>query len=240
MTQTSALGTLRKLAAKKPVEDNSTLATQLQDPALAGAKRDKNVVRLGLDPAATGLAKEGAELKGALDRAKARYEIVQAQLRDYGAAKRDLYQGTFKAKVTTMAIPYVVEAPTGPEDESETPGRETRYAQVICQNKYSVQDETVLALEPDIGPELFPRLFEKKETRKLKANATELIQGLLQELGMEGEELDNAMEALFDVETKVNATKSYEDEIGKAPESVQTALAQCVQRVSPSVKFNGG
>lgn len=237
MTQTSALETLKNLASKKPTEDKSTLATQLQDPAIAGAKRDKSVVRLGFDPSVTSLAREGSEFKEALDRAKARYEIVQSQLRDYGSQKRTVYQKTFKSKVTTMAIPYVIEVPSSESDESDTPGRETRYVQIICQNKYSLQSDAVLALEPEIGSDLFSRLFEKRETRKLKDNATDLIQNLLKELGMEGEELSNAMEALFDVETKVSTTKSYEDEIEKAPETVQVALSQCVQRVNPSVKF---
>lgn len=235
--QSSALAALKALAQKKPAPAGSpaaSLVTESNDPAIAGAQRSKNTVTLGTDPSIEDAARECAELKAALDRAEAQFKVRQAELREYGAAKRDKYNDTFKCNVTTVAVPFTVEVPS--DAESATPGREKRLVQVICSNKYSVAADTVLGLEKDLG-DLFPKLFHKEEEKLLKPNAEELIRNLLTELGISGEELETSMGALFETKTKVSTTEGYEQEIKSAPEDVQSVLSQAVKRAAPGLKF---
>jgi hypothetical protein len=231
----SALDTLKALAKKKPIKAQSDLVTETNDPAIAGAKKEKNVVRLGVDPDVTENAAHCAALKEALEKAKAEFEIVQGEMRDYGASKRNLYNDTFRTNVTTVNVPFTVEVPT--DAASDTPGRETRFVQVVCTNKYSVEQTAVLALEEEIDETVFGKLFTKTETKTLKPNAEALVRDLLGELGLEGDDLENSMATLFDTAVKIAATKEYEQEIKKAPEAVQTVLAQNVTRVKPGLKF---
>jgi hypothetical protein len=226
----SALDTLKKLASKKAVEGNAAaaLTTQLQDPALAGAKRDKNVVRLGEDAAIAAKAKEAAELKAALEEAEARFSMVQTDMRAYGAEKRELYNDTFKADVTTVAVPFRTEVPGGP-------GEETKYVSVVCTNRYTVSPN-VLNHKEVLGS-AFARLFVEERSKTLKPNAEELVRGLLGELGMAGEDLENAMDTLFDEKVKVSASKDYEKEVKTMPDELRAVLGQLVTRVSPSLKF---
>lgn len=235
----SALDTLKKLATKKTVDGGpaSALTTQLQDPALAGARRDKNVVRLGFDPTIADKAQEAAELKAALEEAEARFALVQTDMRSYGAEKRELYNDTFKADVTTVSVPYSVEVPSC--EDSATPGRETRFVSVVCTNRYTVQKDTVLSLRDagSIAASDFSRLFVVDTSKRLKANAEELVRGLLGELGMEGDDLENAMETLFDTDVKVSASKAYEKAIKEVDDATRALLAQCVKRVEPGLKF---
>lgn len=233
--KSSALDTLKALAAKKPVKSQSDLVTETNDPAIAGAKKEKNVVRLGVDPSITETAGHCAALKDALDKAKAEFEIAQAEMRDYGAAKRELYNDTFRTNVTTVNVPFTVEVPV--DEASDTPGRETRFVQVVCTNKYSVEVDAILSLEEEIDPTLFAKLFKKEETKVLKPNAEQLVRDLLAEMGLAGDDLENSMNTLFETKTKVSATKDYESEIKKAPEAVQTVLEQNVTRVKPGLKF---
>jgi hypothetical protein len=231
----SALETLKALANKKAPSVATSLSAEVTDPAISGAKRSKNTVQLGFDPSVTEQAAHAAALKSALDKAKAEFEIVQAVMRDYGAKKRESYNSIFKTNITTVSVPYLVEVPN--DEVSDTPGRETCYVQVICSNKYSVQQDAVLALEKDIEPAVFTKLFEKETTKTLKPNAEQLIRNLFEEMGLQGEELENSMTSLFDTTTKVKATEGYEQEIKAAPEAVQTILGQTVTRVSPGLKF---
>jgi hypothetical protein len=233
--KSSALDTLKALAKKKPVKSQSDLVTETNDPAIAGAKKEKNVVRLGIDPGITEAAAHAAALKEALEKAKAEFEIRQGEMRDYGAAKRELYNDTFRTNITTVNVPFTVEVPT--DEASDTPGRETRFVQVVCTNRYSVEQDAILALEEEIDPALFGKLFTKTETKTLKPNAEQLVRDLLGELGLEGDDLENSMATLFETTVKIAATKAYEQEIKKAPETVQTVLAQNVTRVAPGVKF---
>lgn len=230
----SALDTLKKLASKKAVEGNAAaaLTTQLQDPALAGAKRDKNVVRLGEDAAIAAKAKEAAELKAALEEAEARFSMVQTDMRAYGAEKRELYNDTFKADVTTVAVPFRTEVPGGP-------GEETKYVSVVCTNRYTVQKDAALGLleAAVLTQRDFDALFVVETTKKLKANAEELVRGLLGELGMVGDDLENAMLTLFDTEVKVSAAKDYEKRIKEVDPDKRQLLAQAVKRVEPALKF---
>jgi len=236
----SALDTLKKLASKKAVDDSaaaSALTTQLQDPALAGAHRDKNVVKLGFDPAIASKAQEAAELKAALEEAEARFAMVQVDMRKYGADKRNLYNDTFKADVTTVAVPYSVEVPAC--EDSATPGRETRFVSVVSTNRYTCQKETVLQLRDSatIPATDFSKLFVVEETKKLKPNAEELVRGILTEAGMVGDDLESAMLTLFDTEVKVSASKDYEKRIKEVDDATRTLLSQCVKRVEPALKF---
>jgi molybdopterin converting factor small subunit len=233
----SALDKLKALSSKKPADaPTADLAGDLGDPAIAGAKRNKNTVTLGLDPSVTEDAKTCAALKAALDTATAQFKVYQAKLRDYGSGKRVTYNDAFKANVTTVQVPFTVEVADG-DGMAETPGREEKVVQVICTAKYSVAQDTVLALEKDMGEMLFKRLFEKSEEKVLKPNAEDLFRELLGELGLEGEELENAMERMFDTNTKVKATKTYEEEIKEAPDAIKQILDQAVVRQQPGLKF---
>lgn len=231
----SALEALKALANKRAAPTVSNLSAEVNDPAIAGAKRDKNTVKLGFDPTITEQAQHAAALRAALKKAEAEFEIAQAEMRDYGAQKREAYNNIFKTNVTTVSVPYLVECPV--DEVSDTPGRETRYVQVICSNKYSVQTDAILALERDMEPEVFGKLFTKETTKTLKPNAEQLVRDLLGELGLQGEELENSMNSLFDTTTKVKTTEGYEQEIKQAPEPVRMVLSQTVTRVSPGLKF---
>lgn len=233
----SALDALKALANKKVTSTAPALSAEMNDPAIVGAKRagsSKNVVNLGFDPSVTEHAARTAALKSALERAKAEYEIEQAVLRDYGKQKRGLYNDLFKTNITTVCVPYTSEVPN--DENSDTPGRETQYVQVVCTNRYSIERDTVLSLEEKIGPEVFEKLFVKDTTKILKPNAEVLIRNLLEEMGLKGEMLENSMTSLFDTETTVKTAEAYEQEIKKAPEPVQVLLSQSVTRVQPSVK----
>jgi hypothetical protein len=206
------------------------LATRLQDPALAGAKRDRNVVRLGHDPAIADKAKEAAELKASIQEAETRFSTAQAALRAYGSSKRNLYNDTFKSDVITVAIPYTSETPEG---------EEVRYVSVICTDKHVVQKDAVLELlrTGTLNQKDFDALFTVETVRRLKANAEELIRGILIELGMVGNDLENAMQTLFDTEVKVSTTKDYEKKVREMDPNKRQLLDQLVRRVEPAVKF---
>lgn len=239
-TKLSALDKLKALGSKKPAEGSAgeSLTGSLGDPAIAGAKRNKNTVTLGIDPGIEEDAKVCADLKNAMVAAEAQFKVFQSKLRDYGAGKRVAYNDAFKASVTTVQVPFTVQVADG-DGMVATPGREQKVVQVICTAKYSIAADTVLALEGDMGEKLFGRLFEKDESKTLKKNAEDLFRELLGELGLEGEELDNAMDRLFDTTVKVKATKGYEDEIKEAPEAVRQILEQAVVRQQPGLKFPG-
>jgi hypothetical protein len=232
---TSALDTLKRLASKKTVDGQaaSALTVQLQDPALAGARRDKNVVRLGFDPAMAEKAQTAAELKAALQEAEARFSMIQSDMRQYGADKRELYNDTFKCDVTTVSVPYSVEVPGDPA------ARETRYVSVVCTNRYTVARDAALGMlqAQVLDQATFDRLFVVETAKRLKANAEELVRGLLGELGMVGDDLENAMQTLFDTETKVSASKDYERRIKEVDDNTRALLAQAVKRVEPALKF---
>jgi len=237
-TRPSALETLKALANKKTTSVVTNLSVEMTDPAISGASRDKgrSTVKLGFDPSIADGAAHAAELKFALDKAKAEFEIVQATMRDYGAKKRESYNNIFKTNITTVCVPYLVDVLH--DEASDTPGRETNYVQVICSNKYSLSQESVLALEKDIEPAVFSKLFEKETTKTLKPNAEQLIRSLFEEMGLKDDELENSMSSLFDTTVKVKATENYEREIKDAPEAVQTILGQTVTRVNPGIKFS--
>jgi hypothetical protein len=199
----------------------------VNDPAIEVAKRDKNTVKLGFDPAMATPAAHCAALKEALERAESEFKVEQASMRDYGASKRGVYNETYKADVTTVCVPY----------ETETPGgRETKYVQVICSHKYSVSASVVLANKELIGVP-YDRLFVEERTKSLKPNAEEIIRGVLEQAGLVGEELETAMSNLFEEKVSVKASESYEREFKKLPPEVQLILEQAVTRAAPGLKF---
>lgn len=223
----SALAALKALGSKTPVA-GQTIAAQVNDPAIAGAKRNKSTVSLGFDPKFADSARAAWDRKAALQRAEQDFETSQAACRDYGAEKRKLYNGTFKADVTTVQVPFTVETPAG---------HETKYVQVVCTNRYSVQKETVLNNREELG-EHFDRLFTVEETKSLRPNAEELIRNLLTETaGLEGEALETAMSQLFETSKKVSTTEHYETEVEKTPPHLKSILEQVVTRAQPSLKF---
>ena len=234
--KSSAIDTLKSLASKKPVVGTSVLAIQLNDPAIAGAKKDKgSTVKLGMDPAIEKAAAFAAGLKEALTRAESDFSIAQSQLREYGIAKRSAYNLAFKCNTTTVCVPYTVEVPS--DGNSDTPGREIKYVQVICSNKYSVAKDAILANKEALG-EFYPRLFIETSTKTLKPNTESLVMGILQEAGLKEEELINAMSTLFEEMIKITTTENYESEVKKVPEDVQTLLSQTVTRSQPGLKFS--
>lgn len=227
--KSSALDTLRALGQKKPVAANS-IAMQANDPAIAGAKRNKSTVSLGFDPNFADSARTAYDRKMALERAQQEFEASQVACRDYGTSKRKLYNSTFKADVTTVCVPFQVEMPTG---------HETKYVQVVCTNRYSVQKEMVLNNREEFG-EHFDRLFVVRGEKKLRPNAEELIRNLLVETaGLEGEALETAISQLFETEQKVSTTENYETEVEKVPQDLQALLEQVVTRAQPALKFPG-
>jgi hypothetical protein len=223
----SALDALRSLA-KKNAPANVAIAAQVNDPAIAGAKRDKNTVRLGFDPNIAQVAERTASLRAALARAEAEFKVDQAAMRDYGIQKRGLYNDTFKCQVTTVCVPFSVETPSG---------NETRYVQVICSNKYSVQKDIVLGHKETLGA-AYERMFVEETTKTLKPNAEELIRGVLRETaGLDGEELESTMQSLFDEETTVKTRETFEEEYKKLPEALRAVLDQATARAQPALKF---
>ena len=232
----NALDALKALATNNPAPaESSSLIAGLDDPALKGAKRNKNVVNLGFDPEITERAQYCFELKSALEVAKSDFEIVQSELRKYGIEKRAAYNKAFKTSVTTVGVPYLIEVPI--DDESNTPGRETHTVQVVCTNKYSVEQDAVLALKNDLGS-VYDRLFEEETAKTLRADAETLIRNLLKEVtGLNDAEVNNSMEKLFETKVKVKTTQDYETEIEKCPGAIQTVLAQSVVRTAPALKF---
>lgn len=226
MPKTSALDALRALSQKKPATQAApSLTVQVTDPAIAGAKRDKNVVKLGFDPAFHEKAAYGSKLKVALDRAQSDFEIVQAELRDYGRDKRKAYNSTFKTAVTTVGVPYSVETPEGPE---------TKYVNVVCTNRYSVSKDIILNNKDTLGV-WYEKLFDVEETKRLKPNAEALIRGLLTELGLP--DVEETMSVLFETDVKVTTKENFEQEEEKAPDVVRSLLSQAVTRAQPGLKF---
>jgi hypothetical protein len=229
----SALDTLKALSQKKTVAATSAMATQVNDPAIAGATMgkgaSKNVVTLGLDPAFAPNASTCAALKEALERAETEFKVLQADTRDYGSKKRDLYNETFKANITTVKVPYEVDVPGG--------GKEKAYVSVVCSNKYSVQQDIVLGNKDALG-DLFPRLFTETVTKSLKPNAEELIRGILKEVGLGDEEVETSMQNLFDTTTKVATTEAYETESKNVPDALKAVLDQAVTRSAPALRFS--
>lgn len=232
----SALAQLLSLTESAPTKKpSSKLAVESQDPAIAGAKRNKNTVTLGLDPEFEATAKKCAKLNAALKTAQSLFEEVQGEVRDYGKNKRDVYNETFRCKVTTVNVPFTVDVPE--DSESKTPGIETKFVQVICSNKYSVSIDTVLAMEEDLG-ELFPILFKKEEEKILKKNAEGLFRKILEDLGLPEDKVEASMGLLFEERVKVSTTEDYEDEHKKLDDNIRNILDQSVTRQKPGLKFS--
>lgn len=231
-TKPSALDTLRSLTRKGPAPEAPGLASQISDPAIAGAKRDKTVVRLGLDPAQEPAVREAVAAHAAKSAADARYAVSQEKLRDYGASKREAYNAAFRADVTTVAVPYRQD----PEAPTDTQAGEVRYVQVVCTNKYSVNKDLVLANRERFG-DAYSKLFVESRQKVLKPNAEELIRGLLEQMGVVGEELEASMSTLFDEQVSVSATKEFETVSKAQDENVRAILKQVATRSQPAVKI---
>ena len=231
-----ALDALRSLGRPKPTP-GTILPAGMTDPAIVGAKKDKNTVKLGFDPSMAEKAAYTAKLAEALEQARTDFEIVQAEMRDYGISKRALYNSTFKANVTTVNVPYLFTVPNAPGAPEDAPvAQETRHIQCICSNRYSVGQEIILNNRESFG-EHFDRLFTTTVTKTLKPNAEDLIRGVLLEAGMAAEEVDKAMDSLLETTTKVSAKEDFEQESAAVPEAVQTILKQAVTRSQPGLKF---
>jgi hypothetical protein len=229
-TKGTALSALKALSNKGKVETTSKFAANVNDVAILGATRDgksKSVVKLGLDPEFTKTALSAAKAKEALNRAEQEFEIYQGQLRDYGVEKRRLWNSAYKDVITTVCVPYEEQAPDG---------LERKFVQVTCSSKYSIRQETVLQLKDDLG-DSYSRLFKEQEEKILKPNCEEIVRGLLKEMGLDGEELENSMSSLFETKLKISATERYEQESEKLPEEVRKILDQAVTRSAPALKF---
>ena len=224
----SALDALKSLSQKKPAAASGfAISATSADPAIAGAKLGKgssNVVTLGMDPTFTEKARQCAALKAALKQAESEFEILQAETRDYGAAKRELYNSTFKTNVTTVKVPFL------------TDNKEAHHVSVVCSNRYSVQKDMVLGNRDAFG-EFYERLFVEERTKSMKPNAEELIRGILSEIGLKPEEVESSMENLFEETVKVSASENFEQESKKVPDEVKTLLEHACTRAAPGLKF---
>lgn len=226
-TKPSALDALKSLANKKPAPA-AAISVQVNDPAIAGAKKVGSTVTLGFDPSITERAKYCSSLKEALEKAESEFAVLQGEMRDYGINKRGLYNDTFKANITTVKVPFTIEVPGG---------NETKVVAVICSNKYSVQKDVVLNNKDTLG-EAYERLFVEERAKKLKPNAEELIRGILSEVGLDAEQVETSMQNLFEEEVKVKTTENYEQEAKKLPDPLKLVLDQAVTRSSPGLKFD--
>lgn len=221
----SVLAALKALSNKKGDPSGSAAADQAADPALAGAKRNKSSVTLGMDPPAAADAAVCARLKKAVDDATAEFATMQARLRDYGREKRERYNDLFKATVTTVEVPYL-------------DGEDVKVVQVICSHKYSVAQDTILGVKSDLGDH-YDRLFKEDRIKALKPNAEELLVSLFEELGLTEDARENAMNLLFEENVKVSASETYEVDVKKVPADMRKVLNQAVTRASPGLKFPG-
>lgn len=204
------------------------------DPALEGAKLAKNVVLLGLDPTVTRIAARAVKLIAILKDRQEMFARVQRELRTYGKAKRDGYNALMRRDVTTVSIPYFARVPIDPE--SETPGRELRYVQVVCTSRYSVTKDTVLRMEAELG-EAFKKLFVKSEERVLKPDSLGLFKQILKDLGVPQDKIAPTMDVLFETNVSVCANDNYEAEHKKLPEKTRAILDTAVIRQQPGLKF---
>jgi len=232
----AAITTPDPSAAPTSVPTNSALASYMADPAIAGATRKgkSGVVKLGFDPKIAKEAREAAQIAGQIKTLSALFKVSQASMREYGADKRRVYNKAYRTDVTTVDVPYTVEVPQ--DANSDTPGHETRYVQVVCQNKYSVQGEAVLSAKEELGG-WFDKLFTVTETKSLRPNAEELFRKILIDQGIKDDNLEKAMDLLFETKKKVDTVEAYESLEQEAPQVVRTMVSQNVTRVEPSLKF---
>lgn len=222
----SAIALLKSLA--NPSNLDAPIAVQVTDPALVNAKRDKTKVVLSFDPGFAKKAAETAILHHKLEKAQADFTLLQAEMRDYGRNKRDKFNDLFKTNVTTACVPYEVETPDGT--------KETRYVQVICSHKFSVQSDMILGARESLG-EWMDRLFVVKTEKRLRPNAEDVIRNVLVEAGLTSEQADSAMASLFETVQKVEVREGYESDVKKVPPSVADILTQAVTRAAPGLKF---
>ncbi len=222
----SAIEVLKAMVPKKPDPVQIQISQISGDPALRNAQREKNVVKLGMDPSIEERAAYAAELKVALEKAQSDFEAVQGDLRQYGKDKRKAYNDAFKANITTVAVPY--------EDNGDT-----RHVQVICTNRYTVQKDVILNNKETLGQD-FDRLFNVETTKRLKADGESLLRKLLVEVGISPESTDAVINQLVETDYKVSAVEDYEQKVDSVVNpAAKDVLSQAVSRVSPALKFVG-
>jgi hypothetical protein len=204
------------------------------DLALQGATLAKNVVKLGLDPKVASVAARAVRLRAILEARAAMFADVQKELRTYGKAKRDAYNAAMRRDIVTVSIPYFARVPK--DAASETPGRELRYVQVICASTYSVNKDTVLRMETELG-DAFKKLFVTSEAKYLKQDAEGLFKQILKDLGVPEDRIAPTMGVLFETTVRVSANDNYEAEHKKLPEKTRAILDVAVVRQQPSLRF---
>lgn len=198
-------------------------AAPIVDPAISGATREKNVVRLGEDPAIQSKAENAAQLKAALEKAQADFEEIQGEIREYGKGKRDAFNDHFRTNVTTVAIPY----------------GDDKAVQVICANRYSVKKDIILNNQDTLGSAMTD-LFTVETSRRLKPDGESTLRKLLSEIGIPTESVDHVLNQLTDVEHTVKTVEDYEQKAKLVTNTgVQEILTQAVSRAAPALKFVG-
>lgn len=222
-----AAAELLALTSTDPFTSTDSIVSDLEiaDPVIRNSVRNKSTVTLGLDQTFSSVAATAATLVAAIDKAEKAFEQTQIKLREYGKAKRDLYNKTYKSNVVTVNIPY---CPTG-----ET---ELKYAQVICSSKYSVSKDAVLAIKDKLG-DSFSKLFNQSDDKVLKPDAIVLFEKILKDVGIPDEKIQQSMSVLFDISTTVSTKDSYESEHEKLPDNLRAILDQIVTRHKPGLKF---
>jgi len=234
----SAIDLLKAAIADKPEQSvPQGLGLSISDPAIAGATRKgkSGVVKLGADPAILEDAREAASLTAEIKRLTVMFSVRQTKVREYGTEKRKAYNKFYKTDVTTVDVPYVVEVPS--DGDSATPGRETRFIQVVCSNKYSVAAEPVLAAKDEALKGWFDKLFNVETQKVLRPDAEVIIRKILADNGIPEESMQKALDLLFEEKKKVSTVEAYEAIEEGAPEEVRAFLAQSVTRQQPSLKF---
>lgn len=218
----SALEVLKAMGAGKNVPPPPH-TSPVSDPAISGAIREKNVVRLGEDPSILGKAKYAAEMKAVLEKAQSDFEAIQGEIREYGKGKREAFNDHFKTNVTTVAIPY----------------GDDKAVQVICANRYSVKKDIVLNNKDALGSAVTD-LFTIETTRSLKPKGEDLLRRLLVEVGIKADSVESVINQLTDVDYTVKTVEDYEQKAKLVTDTgVQEILNQAVARAAPALKFVG-
>lgn len=231
-TAGGALAALLALGSKSQAPAGTpTIVQKMTDPAISGAKPKKGsntVVLLGFDQGFAERAKQTADLHSALEDAEAAFSVLQTECRDYGDQKRIAYNETFNADMVTVCIPYEVETATG---------KETKYVQAVCTNKYSVQQDVIQGSKEQLG-EHYAQLFDESVTSTLKPNAEDLLRNLfVEQFKMNEDQVEATLNNLRDKKTVVKTKDDYEKKSRSLPEAVRTILDQGVKRQSPGIKI---
>ena len=187
-------------------------------------------------------AAEASALHEALAVAKKEYEATQAVLRAFGERARDLWHQRFGTRIASIRVLFTAEDGAA------------RSCTVTAAQRYTVDGPMVLAARERLtashpsAAEAFGACFTIRSERRLRANALELLEGVLRAAGA----ADAAIPALLDMlvvsEPHVDVVGDFEERAallgaavtkGLVPDELPAVLAAAVRRAAPSVSFAG-